>query len=45
MPVGNRFKTSIANALSKYVQSTNFLSGVVRNGVAQIANPKWESFE
>lgn len=45
MGVGNRFKTSLANAMSKYVQSTNFLSGAIRNGVAQMTNDKWVDFE
>lgn len=45
MAVGNRFKTSLANALNKYVQSTNFLSGAIRNGVAQMSNDKWVDFD
>lgn len=45
MAVGNRFKTSLASALNKYVQSTNFLSGAIRNGVAQMSNDKWVDFD
>lgn len=39
------FRSNIATALSKYVSNTNYLGGVMQNGISQLSNKKWSDFE
>lgn len=46
MPVGNRFKTTLANDLTRMINATSFLGGVVNSGgAAAMTNNKWNDFD
>ena len=45
MPQNNQLKTNLTTALNKFLQNTNYIGGIMQNGITQVSNPKWLDFD
>lgn len=45
MPQNNQLKTNLTTALNKFLQNTNYIGGIMQNGITQLSNPKWLDFD
>ena len=45
MPKNNQLKTNLTTALNKFLQNTNYIGGIMQNGITQMSNPKWLDFD